>query len=66
MQDNPITLADGRFMNALANNCTFCCLYLGNNKIGAEGVEWLAAVLKANQAPQVIWLGYDQIVNKRG
>ena len=66
MQDNLITLADGRFMNALANNCTFCCLYLGNTKIGAEGAEWLVAVFKANQAPKVIWLGYHLIGKKRG
>ena len=59
LQDNPITLADGIFTDALTNNCILRHLCFGLNKIGAERTTWLAAALKANQAPQVIWLGYN-------
>ena len=59
LQDNPITLADGIFTDALTNNCILRHPYSGWNKIGSEGTTWLAAALKANQAPQVIWLGYN-------
>ena len=59
LQYNPITLADGIFADALANICILRHLYSGWNKIGVKGSTWLAAALKTNQAPQVIWLGYN-------
>ena len=48
LRNNNITLADGKFTDALANNKTLEELYLSRNNIGAEGVKCLAAALKVN------------------
>lgn len=61
---NQITLADGKFTNALANNHTLRKLYLYNNKIGPEGAKKLEAVLKINETLQVLYLSLNQIGNE--
>mmetsp|Transcript_23126 Transcript_23126/g.49951 ORF Transcript_23126/g.49951 Transcript_23126/m.49951 type:complete len:309 (+) Transcript_23126:102-1028(+) len=49
LRDNQITLADGKFADALANNRTLRYLGLQSNKVGAEGAKRLADALKVNQ-----------------
>jgi len=61
LSKNQITLADGKFANALANNCTLQVLTLSRNKIGAEGAKRLAAALRNNQTLQEIRLWKNQI-----
>ena len=45
---NDITLADGKFTHALANNNTLEVLHLYDNSIGVEGTKCLAAALVKN------------------
>ena len=57
---NGITLADGKFTDALANNNTVEEIHLINNKIGAEGASNLADALILNETIQHISLGNNQ------
>jgi len=61
---NHITLADGAFTSALAQNHTLRTLNLYNNKIGVEGAKCLAAALKVNSSLQQLHLGGNHIGDK--
>ena len=65
LRDNHITLADGKFTNALATNQTLKKLTLDSNKIwnkvGGEGAKHLAEALKVNTTLKEIELSTNQI-----
>ena len=66
MWDNWITLANGKFTNALANNRTLRILDLSCNRLGDEEGKLLAARLKANETLWTIGLNRNQIGNNGG
>jgi Ran GTPase-activating protein (RanGAP) involved in mRNA processing and transport len=51
LQQNQISLADGRFMAALASNTSLLKINLHGNKIGDEGARRLASALKVVTQP---------------
>lgn len=53
---NRITLADGKFTDALANNNNLRVLYLHQNQIGPEGAEQLASAITVNKTLRVLRL----------
>jgi Ran GTPase-activating protein (RanGAP) involved in mRNA processing and transport len=61
LSNNVITLADGRFMTALASNTSIRKIKLHDNKIGDEGVRSLCAALKVNNTLSCISLNGNQI-----
>mmetsp|Transcript_5346 Transcript_5346/g.9457 ORF Transcript_5346/g.9457 Transcript_5346/m.9457 type:complete len:291 (+) Transcript_5346:119-991(+) len=61
---NQITLSDGTFTDALAQNHTLRVLNLYNNKIGVEGATRLAEALKVNRTLQQIHLGWNHVGDK--
>lgn len=61
---NHITLADGAFTSALAQNRTLRTLNLYNNKIGCQGAKCLAAALQVNSSLQQLHLGGNHIGDK--
>ena len=58
---NRLTLADGKFTHALANNNTLRWLFLNDNKIGIEGAKRLADALKVNKTLKKLYLGANKI-----
>ena len=62
---NGITLADGKFTDALANNNTVEEIHLINNKIGAEGAKCLAEALAKNNTLKVLYL-YNNAIGVEG
>ena len=58
---NQLTLADGKFTDALANKNTLKSLDLSCNHIGAEGVERLADALKVNNTLKKLTLYGNEI-----
>ncbi|KAL7545765.1 hypothetical protein ACHAWF_011275 [Thalassiosira exigua] len=61
LYQNSITLAEGQFIDALAKNQSLRTLYLERNKIGDEGANRLAKVLKENDTLEVMHLNSNEI-----
>ena len=61
LSDNRVTLADGKFTDALAENCTLRFLHLGDNHIGNEGAKRLADALMVNGSLEEVYLGSNAI-----
>ena len=59
--NNQLTLADGKFTDALANNRSLKILWLDMNKIGDEGAKRLADALKVNDTLKRLHLGFNEI-----
>ena len=58
---NQLTLADGKFTDALAHNNTLNKLSLTFNNIGAEGAKRLADALKVSKTLKQLILGHNEI-----
>ena len=58
---NQLTLADGKFIDAIANNNTLEHLSLYRNKIGIEGAKRLADALKVNNTLKSMGLHSNEI-----
>ena len=62
--ENQITLADEKFVDALANNYTLWVLDLDHNMIGAERAKRVAGALRINQTLRKVFLQGNQISDK--
>ncbi|KAL7545767.1 hypothetical protein ACHAWF_011277 [Thalassiosira exigua] len=58
---NSMALAEGQFLDALAQNQSLRILHLGHNKIGDEGAKRLAKALKDNNTLETMFLHCNEI-----
>ena len=61
LTESHLTLADGKFTDALAHNNTLNHLYLGCNHIGAKGAKRLSDALKVNKTLEKLNLDGNEI-----